>query len=119
MDEIFKALADPTRRALLDALRKRNGQTLGHLVANLKMSRQAASKHLALLERAELVVPLWEGREKRLYLNPVPLELVLRRWIDRFDVARVAALADLKQALEESPHERTEVPVRRTHRRAG
>jgi DNA-binding transcriptional ArsR family regulator len=118
MDDLFKALADPARRRLLDALHRRNGQTLGDLVGLLDMSRQAASKHLALLERAELVVVVWEGREKRHYLNPVPLALIAQRWIRKFEEDRVQAVADLKGALEGRSHERTEVHLRHPHRRA-
>jgi DNA-binding transcriptional ArsR family regulator len=118
MDDLFKALADPGRRRLLDALHRRNGQTLGELVGLLDMTRQAASKHLALLEKAELVVIVWEGREKRHYLNPVPLAQIAQRWIRKFEEDRVQAVADLKGALEGRSHERTEVHLRHPHRRA-
>jgi DNA-binding transcriptional ArsR family regulator len=101
MDEVFKALADPTRRELLDRLRKEDGQTLNALCGKLAMSRQAVSKHLALLEEANLVTTLKHGREKLHYLNPVPIQEIYDRWIGNFDRARLAALADLKRALED------------------
>ena len=81
MDKVFKALADPSRRLLLDRLRARNGQTLGELGEHLDMSRQAVTKHLAVLEAANLVVTLWRGREKLHYLNPAPIHEIARRWI--------------------------------------
>lgn len=100
MDEVFKALADPTRRELLDRLRKENGQTLNALCDTLAMSRQAVSKHLALLEEANLVTTMKQGREKLHYLNPVPIQEIYDRWIGNFDRDRLTALADLKRALE-------------------
>ena len=100
MDEVFKALADPTRRELLDRLRADNGQTLGELCARMAMSRQAVSKHLAILEAANLVATVRRGREKLHYLNPVPIGEIYDRWIGKYERARVAALADLKRALE-------------------
>ena len=105
MDTVFKALADPTRRLLLDRLRDDNGQTLGQLGEHLDMSRQAVTKHLAVLEAANLVVAVWRGREKLHYLNPAPIHEITRRWIGEYEKTRVAALADLKRALEESDHE--------------
>ena len=105
MDLVFKALADPSRRLLLDRLRARNGQTLGELGEHLDMSRQAVTKHLAVLEAANLVVTLWRGREKLHYLNPAPIHEIARRWIGEYERTRVAALADLKRALEEADHE--------------
>ena len=102
MDKVFKALADPSRRLLLDKLRASNGQTLGELVEHLdSMSRQAVTKHLAVLEAANLVVTVWRGREKLHYLNPAPIHEITRRWIGGYEKSRVAALADLKRALEE------------------
>jgi len=102
MDKVFKALADPSRRLLLDKLRANNGQTLGELVEHLdNMSRQAVTKHLAILEAANLVVTVWRGREKLHYLNPAPIHEITRRWIGGYEKSRVAALADLKRALEE------------------
>jgi len=99
-DRVFKALADPSRRRLLDRLRKRNGQTLNALCEGMTMSRQAVTKHLALLEEANLVAVQREGREKLHFLNPVPINEIAERWIGKFDLPRVSALADLKQALE-------------------
>ena len=101
MDEVFKALADPTRRALLDRLRSDNGQTLGQLCERLAMSRQAVSKHLAILEEANLVATVRRGREKLHYLNPAPIGEIHDRWIDKYERTRIAALADLKRALED------------------
>ena len=100
MDAVFKALADPTRRALLDALRARNGQTLSELSERPDMSRQAVTKHLGILEDASLVVTEKRGREKLHYLNPVPIHEIADRWIDKFERGRVRALADLKHKLE-------------------
>src|SRR5215468_12570913 len=100
MDKVFKALADPSRRELLDRLRAENGQTLGQLCAHLDMTRQAVTKHLAVLEEANLVVVLWRGREKLHYLNPVPIHEIAERWIGKFERARLDALSDLKKALE-------------------
>ena len=100
-DAVWKALADETRRRLLDRLHAENGQTLGDLCAHLAMTRQAVSKHLALLEEAELVVTLWRGREKLHYLNPAPIHDIYERWIDKFERGRVRALAALKKRLEE------------------
>lgn len=99
-DRVFKALADPGRRLLLDRLRARNGQTLGELCEHLVMSRQAVTKHLRKLEDASLVVTVWQGREKLHYLNPVPIHDIAERWIDRFERGRLRALADLKRTLE-------------------
>ena len=100
MDKVFKALADASRRELLDRLRTENGQTLGQLCANLDMTRQAVTKHLAVLEEANLVVVVWRGREKLHYLNPVPIHEIAERWIGKFERARLDALADLKDKLE-------------------
>jgi DNA-binding transcriptional ArsR family regulator len=116
MDEIFKALADTTRRQLLDRLFADQGQTLGQLCAGTDMRRQSVSKHLNILERANLVSVVWRGREKYYYLNPVPLTEISTRWIDKFSRDRVEAVLRLKQALEDpgqqtqcedSPHEDT------------
>ena len=102
MDRVFKALADPTRRELLDRLRADNGQTLNALCEKLAMSRQAVAKHLAVLEEANLVATVRKGREKLHYLNPVPIGEIYDRWIGKYEKTRIAALADLKRALEES-----------------
>jgi DNA-binding transcriptional ArsR family regulator/uncharacterized protein YndB with AHSA1/START domain len=106
MDEVFRALADPSRRLLLDRLNERNGQTLRELCAGLDMARQSVSKHLALLEAAQLVTTVRRGREKLHYLNAAPINELSERWIDRYDQGRVRALADLKRALEEVPMDR-------------
>jgi uncharacterized protein YndB with AHSA1/START domain/DNA-binding transcriptional ArsR family regulator len=103
MDEIFKALADPNRRRLLDSLNSRNGQSLRELCVGLAMARQSVSKHLAVLEAANLVTTTWRGREKLHYLNAAPVHEIAHRWISRYDRARVQALADPKLALEETP----------------
>jgi DNA-binding transcriptional ArsR family regulator len=100
MDAVFKALADESRRELLDRLRADNGQTLGDLCARLDMSRQAVSKHLAILEAADLVATMRRGREKLHYLNPVPIHEIGERWIGKFERSRLEALSDMKQALE-------------------
>jgi DNA-binding transcriptional ArsR family regulator/uncharacterized protein YndB with AHSA1/START domain len=100
IDEVFKALADPSRRRLLDSLNAQNGQTLRELCADMDMARQSVSKHLAVLEAANLVTTLWRGREKLHYLNAAPINEISERWIDHYDQPRVRALADLKQALE-------------------
>src|SRR5258707_11887253 len=100
MDEVFKALADASRRGLLDRLRADNGQTLNELCARLAMSRQAVSKHLAILEGANLVATVWRGREKLHYLNPVPIHDIAERWIGKYERQRLSALAELKKGLE-------------------
>ena len=100
MDAVFKALADPTRRRLLDSLRARNGQTLGELCACGEMTRQAVTKHLAVLGAANLVVARKRGREKLHYLNPVPIHEIGARWIGKYERSRLAVLADLKTRLE-------------------
>jgi DNA-binding transcriptional ArsR family regulator len=100
MDAVFKALADASRRELLDRLRAENGQTLSELCARLAMTRQAVSKHLALLEGANLVATVRRGREKLHYLNPVPIHEIAERWIGKFERSRLQALSDMKQALE-------------------
>jgi DNA-binding transcriptional ArsR family regulator len=100
MDAVFKALADGCRRELLDRLRAENGQTLGQLCARLAMTRQAVSKHLAILEEANLVASVKRGREKLHYLNPVPIHDIGERWISKFDRSRLQALSELKKDLE-------------------
>lgn len=101
LDGVFRALADPGRRRLLDSLNARNGQTLRELCADMEMARQSVSKHLAVLEDANLVTTVWRGREKLHYLNAVPINAIAERWINQYDRQRVRALADLKTALEE------------------
>src|SRR6476646_695414 len=100
MDTVFKALADVSRRQLLDRLRVDNGQTLGRLCEHLDMTRQAVTKHLKLLEEANLVVALRRGREKLHYLNPVPIHEIADRWIGKFERGRLRVLAELKRQLE-------------------
>ncbi|MGA7489785.1 MAG: metalloregulator ArsR/SmtB family transcription factor [Xanthobacteraceae bacterium] len=105
MDEVFRALADASRRELLDRLHAHNGQTLNELCARLtetgtSMTRQAVSKHLAILERANLVATVRRGREKLHYLNPVPIHEIAERWIGKYERHRLSALAELKRGLE-------------------
>ena len=107
MDEVFKALADASRRRLLDSLNARNGQNLRELCAGLAMARQSVSKHLAVLESADLVTTVWRGREKLHYLNAAPINAIAERWISRYDRERARALADLKRALELEPMDTT------------
>src|SRR5215470_5631441 len=100
MDAVFKALADASRRKLLDQLYQTNGRTLTELCEYLDMSRQAVTKHLRLLEKANLVATVWRGREKLHYLNPVPLHEIYERWISKYERHRLQALSDLKRGLE-------------------
>jgi DNA-binding transcriptional ArsR family regulator len=100
MDAVFKALADPSRRKLLDRLHQSNGQTLTGLCAHLDMTRQAVTKHLGILEEANLIAVQWRGREKLHYLNPVPIHEISERWISKYERGRLSALSDLKKALE-------------------
>src|SRR4051794_8137481 len=102
MDEVFRALGDPSRRLLLDRLNARNGQTLRELCTGLDMARQSVSKHLAVLEAANLVTTVRRGREKLHYLNAAPINEIAERWITHYERDRVHALADLKRALEET-----------------
>lgn len=105
IDKVFKALADPSRRQLLDSLQAENGQTLTQLCKGLAMSRQAVTQHLALLESANLVSTQRQGREKLHYFNPVPIHDVYHRWIRKFEQPRLAAMHNLKQKLEGEDHE--------------
>ncbi len=105
MDKVFKALADPSRRELLDRLHARNGQTLSELCEGLKMTRQAVTQHLGLLEQANLVAVEWRGRTKLHYFNPVPIHEIYRRWIRTFEQQRLGALHDLKSKLEGTDHD--------------
>lgn len=100
MDEVFKALADASRRTLLDRLHDHNGQTLGELCDGLDMTRQAVTKHLVILEEANLVTTIKHGREKLHYLNPVPIHQIGERWIRKFERGKLAALSELKRQLE-------------------
>ena len=102
VDAVFKALGDSSRRKLLDRLHESNGQTLTELSEHLDMTRQAVTKHLGLLERANLIATVWRGREKLHYLNPVPLHEVYERWIAKYERHRLQALSDLKRGLEKN-----------------
>jgi uncharacterized protein YndB with AHSA1/START domain/DNA-binding transcriptional ArsR family regulator len=103
VDQVFKALADPTRRELLDRLRVEHGQTLGKLCADLGMARQSVSQHLDLLEEANLISVIWRGREKLHYLNPVPIHEIQHRWIAAFEQPRLRTLRAVKRRAEEEP----------------
>jgi DNA-binding transcriptional ArsR family regulator len=105
MDTVFKALADPTRRILLDRLYAKNGQTLSELCEQLGMTRQAVTQHLASLEAANLVVTVWRGREKLHYLNPTPIHEIYERWIVKYERHRLEALSELKRSLEANEKE--------------
>ena len=105
LNAVFKALADASRRELLDRLRADNGQTLNELCARRGMTRQAVSKHLAILEDANLVATVRRGREKLHYLNPVPIHEIGERWIGKFERGRLQALSDMKKALEDGTGE--------------
>ncbi|HJW11516.1 MAG TPA: helix-turn-helix domain-containing protein [Albitalea sp.] len=107
MDKVFKALADPTRRRLLDQLHRESGQTLTALCEHMDMTRQAVTQHLQLLADANLVAIVWQGREKLHYLNPVPLHAIYERWIAKFERGRLSALHDLKKKLEGETDDQT------------
>lgn len=115
MDEVFKALADVSRRRLLDGLNERNGQTLRELCSGLDMTRQSVSKHLATLEAADLVTTAWRGRQKLHYLNAAPINAIAERWINQYDRERARALADLTTALERRPMSSTDAFVYTTY----
>ena len=116
MDAVFKALADKSRRQLLDSLHARNGQTLNDLCEQLDMTRQAASKHLVLLEEANLIAVQWTGREKLHYINPVPINEIAERWISKFEQGHLAALSALKTHLEGDDRDaKTRKPLRVRH----
>src|SRR5262245_43852895 len=100
IDLLFKALADPSRRKLLDMLHAHDGRTLNELCAHLDMTRQGVTQHLGVLEAAHLVATVWRGREKLHFLNPVPLQEIYERWIAKFEQPRLKALGDLKRRLE-------------------
>jgi DNA-binding transcriptional ArsR family regulator len=100
LDKVFKALADPSRRKLLDSLHAEGGKSLGELCEHLDMTRQAVAQHLGVLEAANLVTTIWRGREKLHYLNPVPIHAIFGRWIRKFERQRLGALRDLKKRLE-------------------
>jgi len=107
MDAVFKARGDPSRRQLLDRLHARNGQTLSELCGEMDMTRQAVTKHLAILEDANLVATQWRGREKFHYLNPVPIHEIADRWIGKYERTRLRALTDLKKRLENDTEKRS------------
>ena len=107
LDKVFKALADPTRRRLLDQLHQDNGQTLSALCEHMDMTRQAVTQHLQQLEEASLVVVVWQGREKLHYLNPVPLFEIQERWISKFERHRLGVLHELKKQLEGNENDQT------------
>ncbi len=119
MDAVFKALADESRRKLLDELHKDNGQSLNALCGHLDMTRQAVAKHLAILGAANLIATVWCGREKLHYLNPMPLHEIYERWIAKYERHRLQALSDLKKHLEEKPNEpshgKTNLRLRHVH----
>jgi DNA-binding transcriptional ArsR family regulator len=99
-DAVFRALADPSRRQLLDRLHAKNGQTMGELCDGIDMTRQAVAKHLAILEDANLVSHQRQGREKRHFINPMPINDIAERWIGKFERPRLSALSRLKKSLE-------------------
>jgi DNA-binding transcriptional ArsR family regulator len=107
IDKVFKALADPSRRHLLDLLHRENGQTLTALCEHMDMTRQAVTQHLQQLEEANLVAIVWRGREKLHYLNPVPLHEIHGRWIEKFERSRLGALRNLKRRLESDDDDKT------------
>jgi DNA-binding transcriptional ArsR family regulator len=113
---VFKALADPTRRRLLDALRAESGQTLASLCADLDMTRQAVTQHLTRLEDANLVATIRRGREKLHYLNPVPIHEIYERWIAKYERQRLDALSDLRKRAEGAHHGKARVRLRDVHR---
>jgi len=106
IDGVFKALADPTRRRLLDLLHRENGQTLQALCEHMDITRQAVTQHLQQLEEANLVAIVWQGREKIHYLNPMPLHDIYERWIEKFELSRLSTLLDLKKKLEGDDNEK-------------
>ncbi len=110
IDKVFKALADPTRRRLLDQLHAESGQTLSALCTHMDMTRQAVTQHLQLLEDANLVAVIWQGREKLHYLNAVPLYEIQERWINKFERNRLGALHHLKQQLEGKENDSSNKP---------
>ena len=105
IDKVFKALADPSRREMLDRLYVKNGQTLSELCEGMSMARQSLTQHLGVLEDANLISVQRQGREKLHYLNPIPINEIYMRWIGKFEQGRLQALHTLKQALQEQDHE--------------
>jgi DNA-binding transcriptional ArsR family regulator len=106
-DSVFRALADASRRQLLDRLHASNGQTLSELCQNMEISRQGVAKHLAILEEANLVSTQWRGREKLHFINPVPINAIAERWINKFEAPRLDALSNLKRKLEGDGHDQS------------
>jgi DNA-binding transcriptional ArsR family regulator len=104
-DDVFRALADASRRVLLDRLHRQNGQTLNDLCAGLDMTRQAVTKHLSILENANLITVRRQGREKLHFINPVPINDIAERWISKFQRGHLRALSALKKSLEQDDHE--------------
>ena len=107
IDKVFKALADPSRRRLLDLLHRENGQTLTALCEHMDMTRQGVTQHLRQLEEANLVAIVWQGREKLHYLNAVPLHEIHERWIEKFERSRLIALREFKKSLEGDDDDKT------------
>ncbi|WP_347835822.1 helix-turn-helix transcriptional regulator [Gracilibacillus sp. JCM 18860] len=105
MDKIFKALADTNRRKLLDQLFEKNGQTLNELCGHLDMTRQSVTKHLTILEEANLIIVEWQGRSKLHYLNTAPIGEIYGRWVKKFEHHRIVSLNELKNSLEEENRE--------------
>jgi DNA-binding transcriptional ArsR family regulator len=116
IDDVFKALADPSRRELLDRLHAENGQSLGALASGMGMTRQAVTQHLQILEAANLVSVQWRGREKLHFFNPVPIHELYERWIRKYEQSRLSALHDLKTTLEGERHEQQAARLRDLHR---
>jgi DNA-binding transcriptional ArsR family regulator len=116
IDDVFKALAEPTRRELLDRLYAENGQTLSALITGLGMTRQAVTQHLQLLESANLVSVQWRGREKLHFFNPIPIHEIYQRWIRKYEQSRLDVLHHLKNTLEGSSHESASTHLRDLHR---
>jgi DNA-binding transcriptional ArsR family regulator len=116
IDDVFRALADPSRRELLDRLHAMDGQTLGALATGMGMTRQAVTQHLQILEAANLVSVQWRGREKLHFFNPVPIHELYERWIRKYEQTRLSALHHLKTNLEGESHERQTARVRDLHR---
>jgi DNA-binding transcriptional ArsR family regulator len=118
LDKVFKAVADPGRRRLLDRLHAENGQTLGELCEHMNMTRQAVTKHLKLAEEVKLVATVWRGREKLHFINPVPILEIADHWIGKYEHGRLRALADLKKNLERETNGQVAIRLRDVHSHA-
>jgi DNA-binding transcriptional ArsR family regulator len=116
IDDVFRALAEPTRRELLDRLHGENGQTLSALSRGLDMTRQAVTQHLHILEATNLISVQWRGREKLHFFNPVPIHEIYQRWIKKYEQSRLDALQDLKETLEGESHDQHPTHLRDLHR---